>query len=454
MSNNQRSEVFGRRPRQHTVIIASGDRIRHFTVSPWMAVLAGSIVGVFAIGYLLATSYLVLRDDLLGTTSARQTRIERAYEERIATLRAQVDRITSRQLLDQQAIKERVQKLYERQQALTSRHGQIDPLLERARLAGLLTTTDVPVPSPRPPAASPVHATGPSTALDAIAAVTRTRTPSSTEAGTAVLNAYAPVETSSAPVLRPALPGSPASVVGEVARSLDTVEGEQMEKLRTLTRSADEAAGAIRALLETSGLPRGAVAASATGNTDKPLAPAERDGMGGPYIRIDDPAAFNAQLGRLDAALDRLESVRNLARKLPFGHPVSTMAVTSPFGRRDDPFLEGMAFHPGIDFRAAAGSDVHSTGAGTVVHAGWAGGYGNMVEIDHGNGVTTRYGHLSEIAVHKGDHVTLGAVLGESGSTGRSTGPHLHYEVRLGGHPVDPSRLLDAGRKLQAFIRS
>lgn len=453
MSHNQRSEVFGRRPRQHTVIIASSDRIRHFTVNPWMAALAGSLLGLFAIAYLGATSYLVLRDDLLGTASARQTRIERAYEDRIALLRAQVDRVTSHQLLDQQAIKERVQKLYERQQALASRHGQLDPLLERARLAGLLTN-GVPVPSPRPPAVSPVHAAAASTALDAIAAATGTPTPAGA-AGATVLNAYMPVDAPSAPALRPAFPGSPANVVGEVAHSLDTVEGEQMEKLRTLTRSADETAGAIRALLETSGLPPGAVPTSAEGNALKPLA-ALKDGagIGGPYIRIDNPAAFDAQFGRLDKALDRLESVRTLARKLPFGHPVSTMAVTSPFGRRDDPFLEGMAFHPGIDFRAASGSDVHATGDGTVIHAGWAGGYGNMVEVDHGNGVTTRYGHLSKIAVHKGDHVMVGAVLGESGSTGRSTGPHLHYEVRLDGHPVDPSRLLDAGRKLQALLRS
>lgn len=453
MSQSQRNEVFGKRPRRHTVIIASEDKVRHFSVNLLTATIVGCVVGLFAITYIAATSYLVLRDDLIGTADARQAGLEQAYETRIAALRTQVDRLTSRQLVDQQAIKERVEKLYERQQALTSRHGRLDPLLERARLAGLLTT-DIPVPSPKP--SLPAHRmTEASTALDAIATATRSTTHTDTDDTTGLAHAYMPVDRSEKGALRRSLQGSPASVVGEVARSLDSVEGEQVERLRSLTESADHTAGAIRTLIATSGLPEDAIAdirAPTPGKTSTVVA--KGDGIGGPYIRLDDPAAFDAQLARLDNALDRLEGARRLARKLPFGHPVSSMVETSPFGRRDDPFLEGMAFHPGIDFRAPSGSDVHCTGAGTVTHAGWAGGYGNMVEVDHGNGISTRYGHLSRIAVSKGDTVAFGQVLGQSGSTGRSTGPHLHYEVRLDDHPVDPSRLLDAGRQIKTLIKS
>ena len=98
------------------------------------------------------------------------------------------------------------------------------------------------------------------------------------------------------------------------------------------------------------------------------------------------------------------------------------------------------------------GSDIRATAAGRVVHAGWMGGYGQMVEIDHGNGLATRYGHMSQVDVDEGDEVKAGEVIGHVGSTGRSTGPHLHYEVRVDGVAVDPSRYLKAGHLLNAGL--
>ncbi len=99
-------------------------------------------------------------------------------------------------------------------------------------------------------------------------------------------------------------------------------------------------------------------------------------------------------------------------------------------------------------FVATAAIPSESTAAGTVSHAGWQGGYGKLVEIDHGNGLATRYGHLSEIDVRVGQHIKIGQVVGKIGSTGRSTGPHLHYETRIEGDPVDPHKFLRAGSKL------
>ena len=111
--------------------------------------------------------------------------------------------------------------------------------------------------------------------------------------------------------------------------------------------------------------------------------------------------------------------------------------------------------HTGLDFRAASGDPVRATANGKVVSSGWAGGYGRMVEIDHGNGLSTRYGHLSEIGVKVGDPIKIGQVIGAVGSTGRSTGPHLHYETRIDGEAVDPQKFLRAGvqaeRGLNAF---
>ena len=131
------SQVFGKRTQKHIIILASGDKVRHMTIRPWMAAVSVCFVSVFSIGYLAATSYLVLRDDLIGGTMARQARMQHEYEDRIAALRAQVDRVTSRQLLDQQVVEDKVEKLLQQQMALSSRHGRLGTLLDRAEESGI-----------------------------------------------------------------------------------------------------------------------------------------------------------------------------------------------------------------------------------------------------------------------------------------------------------------------------
>nr|WP_246472886.1 M23 family metallopeptidase [Pelagibacterium limicola] len=117
-----------------------------------------------------------------------------------------------------------------------------------------------------------------------------------------------------------------------------------------------------------------------------------------------------------------------------------------------DPFLKRTAFHAGIDFRAPTGTPILAAASGTVIHAGPNGGYGKMVDIDHGNGLVTRYAHMSSIGVHEGQVITGGERIGLAGSTGRSTGPHLHFEVRRNDTAIDPARFLAAGRALAKFL--
>jgi murein DD-endopeptidase MepM/ murein hydrolase activator NlpD len=133
---------------------------------------------------------------------------------------------------------------------------------------------------------------------------------------------------------------------------------------------------------------------------------------------------------------------------VPLTTPVhgAQFELTSGFGGRVDPFTRRVAFHPGVDFGGPWGSTVASTAPGVVVWAGARGGYGNMVEIDHGYGFRTRYGHLSSILVRVGSRVEKGSPIGKLGSTGRSTGPHVHYEVWLANNLKDPSTYIEAGR--------
>lgn len=139
---------------------------------------------------------------------------------------------------------------------------------------------------------------------------------------------------------------------------------------------------------------------------------------------------------------------RNQPRELPAAR-LDRLAISSRFGWRRDPITGVGRLHAGIDFPIRFGSPVMATAPGMVRVAGWVGGYGNLVEIEHAGGVRTRYGHLSRIDVVPSQHVEEGQVIGEVGSTGHSTGPHLHYEVRLAGSAVDP--LTFVGQRAPAF---
>lgn len=433
VSKASQGQVFAKRSTQHILILASGDKVRHMNVRPWMAGVAIGFAGLFTIGYLAATSYLVLRDDLIGATMARQARIQHDYEDRISALRSQLDRVTSRQLLDQQVVEQKVEKLLERQMALSLRQGKIGDLLER----GEHPAGSVPVPAARPDTTGKQAAAAPQKeslkALEALLANDPQRKDRNTGSTPSVLAAYAPSRESAA--------DRADRVFGTVTRSLKSIEIEQLAHIQGLAKDANGQANAITRILRGTGV-----------SVPETQVAAQDAAMGGPYIAPGSPEAFTVQLGELDSALTRLETVRDTARRLPYGNPAPGRDITSGFGTRLDPFLNRPALHAGIDFRSDVGAPVRSTGEGRVITAGPASGYGNMIEIDHGQGITSRYGHLSRILVSVGDNVSTGQEIGEAGSTGRSTGPHLHYEVRRNGNAIDPMRFVDAGIKLNNYL--
>jgi murein DD-endopeptidase MepM/ murein hydrolase activator NlpD len=182
------------------------------------------------------------------------------------------------------------------------------------------------------------------------------------------------------------------------------------------------------------------------------LDPAPPAAIGGPFVPVKLPAAgqsFERTVTAVSIARAYTDKLSATLANVPLRAPVTgEIDETSPFGVRFDPFLHVPAMHTGIDFRGEMGEPIHATAAGTVTIAGWSGGYGNMVEVNHGNGLATRYGHLSKIDVTVGQTIRLGQVIGRLGSTGRSTGPHVHYETRVNGEAVNPSKFLDAGNKL------
>ena len=179
------------------------------------------------------------------------------------------------------------------------------------------------------------------------------------------------------------------------------------------------------------------------------------DGVGGPEIPLDavhiegiSDMAFQQAYLRASAVLEQLNELLRGMRHVPLTTPVygSSFERTSGFGARIDPFTGHYAFHPGIDFAGPWGSVVRATAPGRVVWAGPRGSYGNMVEIDHGFGIHTRYAHLSSILVRVGAKLNEGSPVGKLGSTGRSTGPHVHYEVWYDDVVRNPRNFIEAGR--------
>jgi murein DD-endopeptidase MepM/ murein hydrolase activator NlpD len=174
-----------------------------------------------------------------------------------------------------------------------------------------------------------------------------------------------------------------------------------------------------------------------------PLLPVTKSTSGGTVI----PDATTERANRLLKELDRINLFRIAADKTPVGLPVkSAFRFTSGFGYRNDPKGAGRRMHAGVDFAASPGTPIYASADGVVTHAGWQSGYGKLIKIRHAFGIETRYAHNSRIRVNVGQKVSRGERIGDMGATGRVTGTHLHYEVRVNGNPVNPMTYIKAGR--------
>lgn len=234
------------------------------------------------------------------------------------------------------------------------------------------------------------------------------------------------------------------------ASPLDRVRAIRMDQDRLIDVAegfSKSRAERLRIAIRLAGLSPESISAGASG------------GLGGPLIDAKDPRALAAILDvdedfavRIHNAAANLSDMRVLgsaADRLPFARPTTVSAESSSFGVRFDPFTGRPAFHAGLDFPGAFSTPIYSTAPGIVSFTGVRSGYGNTIEIDHGGGFKTRYAHLQAIGVTVGQRVSVGQRIGAMGSTGRSTGPHLHYEVWVDGRPQNPNRFLRAGDYVQ-----
>ena len=228
--------------------------------------------------------------------------------------------------------------------------------------------------------------------------------------------------------------------VDELEKELREMEGIQLMLFHRFSEVANEQIDHISTSLKSTGL-----------EVDNLLSEMKKEyGSGGPFIPVDPVnqtiGPINESLISLNGRVQKLTELENLLSIMPLKAPLSKAWVTSGFGVRKDPFTGAYARHMGTDFGAAYNSEIFSPGSGKVSFAGWRGRYGRLIEINHGMSISSRYGHLAKILVKEGDLVTRETVIGLLGNSGRSTGPHLHFEILHKGKQLNPMKFLRVGK--------
>jgi murein DD-endopeptidase MepM/ murein hydrolase activator NlpD len=371
-----------------------------------------------------ATLYVLFRDDALKLIVARQISVTRGYEAQVTALQGEIDRLHSLKLIDQERVDRAVSELLRRQTLLEARQSTLSTIVGNSEE----TTSSLPPRAPDPAAAQGKPAPLSETIM--LAPATERWSHLESRPLPPLGRRVEIVKDASATEVR----------IANLARELEQMESAQGSMLNAVEEHYDRRDRRMRRAFADLGLrstPGGAIPGS----------------VGGPFLpwRRHPEDAFMSQAERVRATARSVETLEREIATVPVRRPTSGDAdMTSPFGVRLDPFVRQLAMHTGVDFRGEPGEAVHAAAAGKITQAERNGGYGLMVEIDHGNGLVTRYAHLAAAAVEPGAGVKAGELIGRIGSSGRSTGPHLHYEVRFNGEAVDPQKFLRAGVRMRA----
>lgn len=362
----------------------------------------GLFAGLLTTNVLTLVAFL-MTPDILGMLNGQTEAVVAAYEDRIAQLRVEVDRLHSRQFAQTGDINLQLQELSQQQELLLEQHQLVKQLADKATSLGIDT------------AALPKSADDES---DDVAVAPAAVTPA-------------------------ALTGAPESnQIAAVSADMTRMMEESRLALAGIAETATESTNSILGELKGIGI--------------RPKMPDGLDqGEGGPYLPAVEGADANSIVDDANdvyLALARFQAAKAAVDLAPVHKPMDAPTrISSRFGNRTDPFTGTRAYHSGIDFPAPKGTIVMSAGYGKVTFVGQKSGYGNAVEVTHAAGLVTRYGHLSAFLVKEGQVVNAGTPIAKVGSTGRSTGPHLHFEVRSKDQAVDPGKYLAVGRRLAAF---
>jgi murein DD-endopeptidase MepM/ murein hydrolase activator NlpD len=457
---------------ERQIYIRSDGRVQFFTFGPSLQATLAGLVLIFLGWVAFATVNVIFKDRIIAAKDHRYQQMQTAYENKVADLQVSYDELNTALVSAEDRFKSTADVLQTKQNAIA---GFLNRASQVQNLAGI---RNAPVET-TPPLASPAAAKlNPAAPLDVDASPELAPSFSDNAASSALTVLPGPAE----PQPRTAAPFK-SGMLETTFRRLASLPGLLRERffpspVRDLSRAYAQHPGLNKLQMQTArveiiGKSENLLMTQTEGALDQSVGSlrnvvrqtginpdafsrkiASAEGVGGPEIALDqvrvegisDPKFAHAYLSAA-AVLDQLNGLSAALDHVPLTAPVSTASFdkSSGFGARVDPFTGRYAFHPGIDFAGPWGSVVHATAPGVVVFAGYRGGYGNMVEIDHGYGIHTRYAHLSAVSVRLGAQIGKGAGLGRVGSTGRSTGSHVHYEVWYDNSVKNPNNFIEAG---------
>lgn len=457
---------------ERQIYIRSNGRVQFFTFGPSLQATLAGLALIFLGWVAFATVNVVFKDRIITAKDHRFQEMQAAYENRLADLQISYDELNGALVGAEDRFKAAADDLTTKQNTIANflhRKAEIETSAVPASgampvpaqsAAGAASMDDGPasdsleVPAPAGGAFGADTDSGSTLAIMPGPAQPQPRAAKPAHAAL-FENAFEKLRQMASALFVQA-PRKPASLTLAYAQhpGLRTL-AEQTRRLAALgnsesllmTKARDALSGdvlALREIVRRTGLNPDQFQARVAANT----------GMGGPEIPLDrvevngiHDATFNTSYLKASAVLGQLSDLSFEVRHIPLTVPVEGAGIgrTSGFGARLDPFTGRYAFHPGVDFAGPWGAPVHATASGLVTFAGNRGGYGNMIEIDNGLGIHTRYGHLSSITVRVGMQVERGAAIGRMGSTGRSTGPHVHYEIWYEDQVRNPTNFIEAG---------
>ena len=375
----------------------SGGTVRYFTVSPLQQILLTGAAAAIVCWSLFASATVVFGEKAMsvGTASTEVNRLERWVQD-----------LRAKEALSTSQLEQRTEAFQDATLEFQRRHETLATMLEALQTGGELEVSAL---------------RGNSASLLVTASID--------EADTRQSQRFAEVESTLPQV----------GIRGDVSR----IRAEQDQFLNQIEEMAVERAEAARGILQLTKV--GAARISSGEN------------MGGPEVsfstlmsgQFDSPEEerFAVRVAQVAARMEEARYFQHLVDHLPLATPIGIPSrVTSPFGMRIDPFRKRPSWHGGIDMGAGWNAPIVAAGPGTVIYAGRKSGYGRVVDVDHGGGFVSRYAHLNRIAVKRGQEVEIGNKLGAMGSSGRSTGPHLHYEVLFHGKQYNPVEFIKAGK--------
>ncbi len=425
---------------ERQIYLRSHGQVQFISLSPFTQAVFAAIAFVFFSWIAFASVNVMFKQQIIASKEQRFVKMQSAYEERLARMQTAYDELNGQLVISQE-------RFLAATRELEDKHRQLAALLSQRQSA----SSELDAMRQRY-AATLRGAQGSSRGNTIMMSVdqesdgagigrTTTRPQHLANAEPFVIDG---AESGGIDMAGLAGGGGQNETVSQIDARLSRLDRAQQGLINSVEESTDRR---IRELASIIGMTK--VIDPGTLLKDK-----EEDGaLGGPFLGLAEGTAlaggasnaFSRQLFRVSKNLGRMADLENSIAKMPLAEPLIGYRETSDFGPRIDPFNGRMAFHAGLDFAADYGSPVYTTTAGTVTYADWKGPYGRLVEIETGTGFRVRYGHLSRIDVKPGQKVAFRDVIGRVGSSGRSSGPHLHYEVWYGGIVRDPSRFIEAG---------